>query len=55
MIITGLGGAIDMIVTPNGKHYFLEINANGQWAWIETIAEQQISLEIAHLLITHEN
>ncbi len=48
-------GAIDMIVTPNGKHYFLEINANGQWAWIETIAGQQISLEIAHLLIRHEN
>jgi hypothetical protein len=27
--------AIDMIVTPNGEHVFLELNPNGQWAWIE--------------------
>ncbi len=28
-------GAIDMILTPDGDYYFLEINPNGQWAWIE--------------------
>lgn len=28
-------GAIDMVVTPNGEHVFLELNPNGQWAWIE--------------------
>jgi len=28
-------GNIDMIVTPEGEHVFLEINPNGQWAWIE--------------------
>lgn len=28
-------GAIDMIVTPDGRYVFLEINPNGQWMWIE--------------------
>lgn len=28
-------GAIDMIVTPEGRYVFLEINPNGQWRWIE--------------------
>jgi hypothetical protein len=28
-------GAIDMIVTPEGRYVFLEINPNGQWQWIE--------------------
>ena len=28
-------GAIDMIVTPAGDHVFLEVNPNGQWAFVE--------------------
>jgi glutathione synthase/RimK-type ligase-like ATP-grasp enzyme len=28
-------GAIDLIADQNGRHWFLEINPNGQWAWIE--------------------
>ena len=28
-------GAIDIIVTPEGEHVFLELDPNGQWAWIE--------------------
>lgn len=28
-------GMLDLIVTPEGEHVFLEINPNGQWAWIE--------------------
>jgi glutathione synthase/RimK-type ligase-like ATP-grasp enzyme len=27
--------SIDMIVTPEGDYVFLEVNPNGQWAWIE--------------------
>lgn len=27
--------AIDLVLTPDGEYYFLEINPNGQWAWIE--------------------
>ncbi|MGB8346821.1 MAG: hypothetical protein WCD86_18175, partial [Ktedonobacteraceae bacterium] len=28
-------GAIDMILTPDDRYIFLELNPNGQWAWIE--------------------
>lgn len=28
-------GAIDMAVSTNGDWYFLEINPNGQWAWLD--------------------
>lgn len=30
-------GAIDLIVRPDGAHVFLEINPNGQWAWLEQL------------------
>lgn len=46
-------GAIDMIVTPKDEIYFLEINPNGQWAWIEALTGQQISAEIASLLASY--
>lgn len=36
-------GAIDLIKTPKGKYIFLEINPNGQWAWIEAQTGLQIS------------
>jgi len=28
-------GCIDMIVTPDGRYVFLEINPDGQWYWLE--------------------
>ena len=28
-------GAIDLIADRDGRYWFLEINPNGQWAWIE--------------------
>lgn len=28
-------GAIDMVLTPDGRHVFLEINPNGEYDWIE--------------------
>jgi D-alanine-D-alanine ligase-like ATP-grasp enzyme len=31
-------GALDFLVRPDGTHVFLEINPNGQWAWIEQVA-----------------
>jgi glutathione synthase/RimK-type ligase-like ATP-grasp enzyme len=36
-------GAIDMIVTPEGRYVFLEINPNGQWRWIEDASGLPIS------------
>jgi hypothetical protein len=30
-------GAIDLILTPEGRYIFLEINPNGQWLWVEQL------------------
>ena len=43
-------GAIDLIKTPEGKFVFLEINPNGQWAWIESQTGQKISDAIINFL-----
>ncbi len=48
--------ALDFIVTPDGKHVFLESNPNGQWAWIEEETGLPIAAAIADALegVTHE-
>ncbi len=33
-------GAIDMIITPAERFIFLEINPNGQWAWIQQMCPE---------------
>lgn len=43
-------GAIDLIKTPEGEYVFLEINPNGQWAWIENQTGQKISESIINFL-----
>lgn len=45
-------GAIDMILTPDGRYVFLEINPNGQWAWIEELTGLPISEALIGLLIS---
>lgn len=40
-------GSIDLVYTNEGKYIFLEINANGQWAWLQGLAEVPISKHIA--------
>ena len=42
--------AIDFVLDDNGRFWFLEINPNGQWAWIESLLEYPVSDEIAILL-----
>ena len=44
-------GAIDFVETPEGEYIFLEINPNGQWAWIETQTALPISDAIAKQLV----
>ena len=44
-------GTIDMIRRPDGEYIFLEINANGQWLWIEEMVGLPISKAIADHLI----
>ena len=46
-------GAIDLILDEDDCYTFLEINPNGQWAWIENLTHLPISKEIANLLIRH--
>lgn len=46
-------GAIDLIKTPKNEYVFLEINPNGQWAWLETELGLPISNEIIHYLTSN--
>ena len=43
-------GAFDFIVTSKGEWYFLEINPNGQWLWLEEALNLDISKRIVELL-----
>lgn len=43
--------AIDLIVDENNNYIFLEINPNGQWAWIEKRLNLPISQKIVDTLI----
>ena len=43
-------GAIDFILDGMGNYIFLEINPNGQWAWIEKQTGYNITKEIVNLL-----
>lgn len=44
-------GAIDMILTPDGRYVFLEINPSGQYLWIEDNTGLPISSAICDLLM----
>lgn len=43
-------GAIDLVLTPEGRYVFLEVNPNGQYQWIEQATGLPISARIATLL-----
>lgn len=47
--------AIDLVLDKNGKYIFLEINPNGQWAWIENILKFPISKRIVDILTNCQN
>jgi hypothetical protein len=47
-------GAIDMRLTPDGRHVFLEINPAGQWLFVEQLTGQPIAAELARLLLAHD-
>jgi MvdD pre-ATP grasp domain/RimK-like ATP-grasp domain len=42
--------AIDLLRTEDGEHVFLELNPNGQWAWLEQLTGQPLSSCLADLL-----
>jgi len=43
-------GAIDMILTPDGRYVFIELSPNGQYLWIEHETGLPISDAICDLL-----
>ncbi|WP_306212327.1 ATP-grasp ribosomal peptide maturase [Actinoplanes sp. RD1] len=43
-------GAFDLIATPGGEYVFLEVNPNGQWAWIEDETGLPIASALADAL-----
>jgi glutathione synthase/RimK-type ligase-like ATP-grasp enzyme len=45
-------GAIDLILTPDGRYVFLELNPNGQYLWIEDATELPISDAIVDELLS---
>lgn len=52
MDIYGLNyGAIDLILTPGGQYYFLEVNAAGEYFWLDKLCDHAISRQIAHVLL----
>jgi hypothetical protein len=44
-------GAIDMVLTPDGRYVFLELNPNGQYLWLEEMAGLPISDAIVDELL----
>jgi glutathione synthase/RimK-type ligase-like ATP-grasp enzyme len=48
-----LFGAIDLILSAEDEYVFLELNANGQWVWIELITGQPMSEAMTRLLSGH--
>jgi D-alanine-D-alanine ligase-like ATP-grasp enzyme len=44
-------GAIDIILTPDGKHVFIELNPCGEFFWLEHTPGLPISGAIADLLL----
>lgn len=46
-----VSGALDFIVTPDGRHVFLEVNPAGEWGWLERDLGYDISGAIVRALI----
>ncbi|MBX7220854.1 MAG: ATP-dependent carboxylate-amine ligase [Blastocatellia bacterium] len=44
-------GCIDLILTPDNRYVFLEINPNGQWGWIEELTGLPIGDNLVEMMI----
>jgi glutathione synthase/RimK-type ligase-like ATP-grasp enzyme len=44
-------GAIDIIKSPDGRYYFLEVNAAGEYFWLDKLCDHAISIQIADVLL----
>lgn len=43
-------GALDFVISTNGDLFFLELNPNGQWGWIEQLTKQPLRESLIRLL-----
>jgi hypothetical protein len=48
-------GTIDLVLTPDGRYVFLEINPSGQWRWVEIMTGLPISDSIADWLAENDD
>lgn len=48
-------GALDLILTPDGRYVFLEINPNGAWLWMQRTTGLPIADAIADVLMAGES
>ncbi|MHC5731086.1 MAG: MvdD family ATP-grasp ribosomal peptide maturase, partial [Nostoc sp.] len=48
-------GALDIILTPDGRHVFLEVNPVGEFFWLERCPGLPISQAIAEVLNNSAN
>jgi hypothetical protein len=44
-------GAIDFILSPDGQYYFLEINAAGEFFWLDVLCDYEMSAHFAKVLL----
>jgi len=44
-------GAIDLLLTPGDEYYFLEVNAAGEYFWLDRLCDNAISRQIAAVLL----
>jgi glutathione synthase/RimK-type ligase-like ATP-grasp enzyme len=44
-------GAIDLVCTPEGEYYFLEVNAAGEFFWLDRLCDHAISRKISEVLL----
>lgn len=52
MQYTGLNyGAIDVILSPEGEYFFLEVNSAGEYFWLDMLCDNAISAQIAAILL----
>jgi MvdC family ATP-grasp ribosomal peptide maturase len=54
-LVAALGlvyGAVDLIVTPDGRHVFLEVNPGGEWGMLEHELGLPIAAALAETLVT---
>jgi glutathione synthase/RimK-type ligase-like ATP-grasp enzyme len=56
-LVAGLGlvyGAADLVVTPDGRHLFLEVNPGGEWGMLERDLGLPIAAALAEALVVED-